>query len=842
VKEDASADNDRRAVLRWDLAGVTGVVYQARIRLTPVSVGTNGVEQGVAFSTNDSWSEAAVTWNNQPLAGKRFATWIPGTNSPLEFVVTPQVLEALAGDKQLSLQLYSIRDVGGSGLVDYASREAADASTRPQLILLLSDSPPTISHTTNRTVAVNGTTGPIDFTVSDDKTPATNIVVTGTSSNTNIVPQSGIVFGGSGTNRTVTITPTTSQSGLAIITITATDSSGLSTPDSFTVTVASHAQAVFIWNGPGAGANNWSIGGNWNPTGPPETLDEVKFYDPGASGVGVSNVNNFADASFGGTIASLQYANTNGNHTTLIAAGETLSVIGAAGLIVGTETENGSTQVVNTTISGQGASLNLNGGNLIVRQAVTDPSGGSQRATLNLSGLDDFSATVSRVLIGTEGTIARPTGTLLLAKTNVIVVNGSSPAIAVGGAGGGSGNAGGISHIHLGRNNEIYADSIAIGRVKQGTSSGVPSSLRFNSAFTNANPLLGPITLFRAADGAGRVATWNIADSQSQGGTVNTAGACDFTGGQLDALVDTMIVGRSSTSSGAGNPNGTLTLHAGTLDVNTLLAGVQGSANANGGSNFATGTITVNSTNAELVVNSSLQLSATVGGTGAAATRGVLNIFGGTVRANSLLCGSGTNNSIAISGGGLLALENPAGVGLNSLALTNATLEFSPEQIGTAISVTNLIAGNPTNTINIAALPTVSSFPAQFTLIKYAGSIGGVGFNFKLGSLPLDTCGYLSNNLANASVDLVVTDCIVPDPFSPPTITNIQLLGGSVVISGTSGNSGGTYRVLTSTNIVSPVTNWTSIATNFFDGAGNFSFTNAVTAGSPQRFYLLRVP
>src|SRR6185295_11718830 len=71
VKEDTSNDNDRKAYLRWDLSSVTGTVYSARIRLTPVSVGMDGVEQCVAVTTNDSWSEAGVTRNNQPFAGKR---------------------------------------------------------------------------------------------------------------------------------------------------------------------------------------------------------------------------------------------------------------------------------------------------------------------------------------------------------------------------------------------------------------------------------------------------------------------------------------------------------------------------------------------------------------------------------------------------------------------------------------------------------------------------------------------------------------------------------------------------------------------------------------------------
>jgi hypothetical protein len=835
VKEDTSNDNDRKAVLRWDLSSITGTVYQARLRLTPLTVGTDGIEQGVAFTTNDSWSENAVTWNNQPIADKRFATWISGANVPLEFVVTPQVLETLAGDKQLSLQLYSIRNVGANGTVDYASREHPNADARPQLRLFMAGSPPSISDITNRTAGVGVSTGPIAFTIGDAATPAADLVVSGSSSNTNLVPNANLVFGGSGPNRTVTVTPAANQSGITTITVTVTDGDGLSASDAFALTVGNHAPGVFIWNGPGAGANNWSTSGNWNPAGPPEAFDDVKFFNAGASGVAVSNVNNVVDATFGGTVGSLQFGNTNGNHTTLIAASKTLNVIGSTGLTVGTETDNGNTQAVNITITGSGGVLNVSGGNLILRQAA-DASGGS-RATLDLSGLDTFDANLSRVLVGTEGGIARPAGTLLLAKTNSIMASGSSPAIAIGGAGGGSGNAGGISHIHLGKVNTVFADSISVGRVKQGLSGGQASSLQFNPSFTNANPWLGPTALFRAADGLNRIASWNIADSQSQGGTVNTAGACDFTGGAVDALVNTMIVARSSTGSGNGNPVGSFTLHAGTVDVNTLQIGVQGSASANGGTNFATGAVNVNG--GTLVVNSSLQLGVTAGGVGAAATKGALNILGGTVRVNSISTGSGTNNVIIMNGGSLL-LTNAVGPGLNTLALTNSILSLRVVTNATSVLVTNLTTGGALNTINLTALPAALNTPAQFPLIKYNGTVGGAGFNFALGTLPASgVCGYLSNNIANFSVDAVLTNCL---PAFRPVIQSAALVGNNFVLSGSGGFPHGDYYVLSSTNLSVPVGVWPRVATNIFNGSGEFEFVTSVDLNAAARFFLLQLP
>jgi hypothetical protein len=61
-------------------------------------------------------------------------------------------------------------------------------------------------------------------------------------------------------------------------------------------------------------------------------------------------------------------------------------------------------------------------------------------------------------------------------------------------------------------------------------------------------------------------------------------------------------------------------------------------------------------------------------------------------------------------------------------------------------------------------------------------------------------------------------------------------------LSGTGGESNGTYYVLTSSNLLAPLTNWTHIATDHFDGAGGFIFTNTVHTNAPQLFHILQMP
>jgi hypothetical protein len=85
------------------------------------------------------------------------------------------------------------------------------------------DTPPTISSITNRIIAVDASTPAIPFTVGDAETPAANLTLSGSSDNPTLVLPGDIVFGGSNSNRTVTVTPEPGQTGVANITITVSD-------------------------------------------------------------------------------------------------------------------------------------------------------------------------------------------------------------------------------------------------------------------------------------------------------------------------------------------------------------------------------------------------------------------------------------------------------------------------------------------------------------------------------------------------------------------------------------------------------------------------------------------
>ena len=77
-------------------------------------------------------------------------------------------------------------------------------------------------------------------------------------------------------------------------------------------------------------------------------------------------------------------------------------------------------------------------------------------------------------------------------------------------------------------------------------------------------------------------------------------------------------------------------------------------------------------------------------------------------------------------------------------------------------------------------------------------------------------------------------------PATPPSFTALQVEGGNLIMSGT-GPANGTYSVLIAADANAAVAQWTSIATNTFDSAGSFRFTNAISLGASARFYRLKV-
>ena len=88
---------------------------------------------------------------------------------------------------------------------------------------------PTISAISNLVIAVDTQTRAIPFTIGDRETASTNLTLSGASSNQALVRDADIIFGGSGTNRSVTITPVAGQAGITDIGVSVSDGVGIAT-------------------------------------------------------------------------------------------------------------------------------------------------------------------------------------------------------------------------------------------------------------------------------------------------------------------------------------------------------------------------------------------------------------------------------------------------------------------------------------------------------------------------------------------------------------------------------------------------------------------------------------
>jgi autotransporter-associated beta strand protein len=495
------------------------------------------------------------------------------------------------------------------------------------------------------------------------------------------------------------------------------------------------------WSG-GGGDDNWSTAGNWDIGAPGET--STVFFTPVDAAPDQFTPNNIVESSR--TIDSLFYWTTNSWQTTLIPAGSTLSVTGSvtiplrAGfttnwvLFCGKDFQDAPT-TANAAIQGAGSLVVSNTTALMSVRCY----GGY--ATLDMSGLNYFEASVKQLTVGAEGWTQaalqnRPAGILYLAKTNLLrgfstttTPAGSGMPLAVGEN---VANAGPRSFVYLGVSNVMLAD---FGMVIGGARS--LATMQFNP--TNEVP---GTAFFRNLAGTGRQSEWRIGDDNTSSTGTSSDGVVDFTGGTVDARVDLIYVGRGLPANNVGAGTGTLSIGNGLVDVNTLRVGYM---RTSGGA--ASGTVTTigGATLTNLIVNNDLVMGFDIGANNAV---GTLNIGSSVIVKGNIIGGGGSGNTINLSDGALSVggrLGNIGGVNdqpLDTINLISGTLTLNlgiGNPITPMCNVSNLNIGSVTLNLQGSGLS-----PGVVPLIKYysSGTLQGI----TLGSLPPQVTGSLSNS------------------------------------------------------------------------------------------------
>jgi hypothetical protein len=212
---------------------------------------------------------------------------------------------------------------------------------------------------------------------------------------------------------------------------------------------------------------------------------------------------------------------------------------------------------------------------------------------------------------------------------------------------------------------------------------------------------------------------------------------------------------------------------------------------------------------------------------------------GSATVANSTLGGKGTiNGATTINVGGILA---PGVSGIGTLTFSNS-LTLNPGSktimnISHDLHTNNVVSVAGTSTWGGALVVSNADDPLQggdvFPLFRAPGFTG----NFSSITLPALSPGlYWNTNTFKATGNISV------GIETPPVIGNVSIVGGRLVLNGSGGITNGTYYLLTSTNIAAPLTEWTPLQTNQFDGSGSFNFTIPINQNSAQSFYLLKIP
>jgi autotransporter-associated beta strand protein len=403
------------------------------------------------------------------------------------------------------------------------------------------------------------------------------------------------------------------------------------------------------------------------------------------------------------------------NQINLSGGGQSLTINGN----VNFGNNNTAAASVSFAVSGTGATvvINTNGGT-IQSGLYTSPNGGNpDNLYIDFSQIANFIAN-----LGTNG--AFNLGTLdgnpgPTTSVNEFFLAGVSNSITAGSVTLGAGGRQLVPQLLLGPGTNV----LNVNSLNVGTGGRDGGYLHFASA-------AGGLRM-RAADGIS-AASMNVgsASTATGAGVTNTV---DFSGHPIDLLINSLVIGNYPNRVGTNVE--TFTMDQGVLNASsTSIAGGSLGSHLNDSS-----TLNINGGTASL---GAVSLTASV-------AAGSLTINNATVTVASIVSpGSGASELDINNSAFNVALTNSG----NPVSAPVAVKTFNPSGVNLGLSGSAFTVG-------------------QFPLISYSGAIGSGGFAaLNLASLPSGVSGYLSNNVANLSVDVVITNA---PPVINPNPTNI---------------------------------------------------------------------
>lgn len=376
--------------------------------------------------------------------------------------------------------------------------------------------------------------------------------------------------------------------------------------------------------------------------------------------------------------------------------------------------------------------------------------------------------------------------------------------------------------------------------VDDGRNYTVAGFVTLGSGSGSIDPYNGTVNITAPIGGSG-ILKVIAASTALTNGVVTLSASNNYTGGTIINAADTLrlsgpatlgsVYGALQILNSAGKGYGALDLNGTSQGVSTL-SGTGGNifnsasgttstltvGNANGGGSFSgnlsdgAGTLALAKTGLGTVTLSGTNMYTGPtwinGGTLALSGAGAIQNSSSIIASNAVLDVTGLNgsfssaNSIVLKNGILNLGSVRAACG--SLILSNSTLLVWTVDGSVPDVVTGALDGSGGgNYINVQALPGVSDYLTQWPVIKYASAAGIFAANNTLINLSAilpasdNITGYLTNNAANSSIDLVLINALA----APVTLTN-SWDGVNLNLSWPAG-----LQLLQATNITGP---WTT--------------------------------
>ncbi len=233
-------------------------------------------------------------------------------------------------------------------------------------------------------------------------------------------------------------------------------------------------------------------------------------------------------------------------------------------------------------------------------------------------------------------------------------------------------------------------------------------------------------------------------------------------------------------------------------------------------------------------------INAVVNGDVHSPSNSIVNVAG-TATFNGLFNGgagfSGTQNLVVFNGG-YSPGDSPAQINFGGNVSFGSANTLTMELAGTN-------AGAQYDQLNVSDTAT---FGGTLDVVLLNGFVPAAGQVFhlinagaRLGSFATVTLPDLPAGLEwqnNLNADGTVS--VIAPGGSGPQFGSVVRSGSGLIFSGTGGVTNGTYVLLSSTNLATPLINWVPVSTNPFDGSGDFLLTNPINPGRPQEFYRLQ--